>query len=176
MSQFIIRKINSKDLTHLQAISRKTFSETFAEHNTKDDLNAYLDQQLSIEQLNEEINNIHSAFYLAEENNKVIGYLKLNWSNAQTEMIDAEAVEIERIYVLKEYFGKGLGQFIIDTAIDIAKKMLPTYIWLGVWEKNARAIHFYEKNGFTIFSSHAFKLGNDIQTDLLMKLDIKLNL
>jgi arabinose-5-phosphate isomerase len=75
MSQYIIRKINSKDLTHLQAISRKTFSETFAEHNTEDDLNAYLDQQLSIEQLNEEINNVHSAFYFAEENNKVIGII-----------------------------------------------------------------------------------------------------
>lgn len=173
MSQYSIRKINSNDLTLLQAISRKTFIETFAEHNTEDDLKAYLDQQLSIEQLNEEINHVHSAFFLAEENNKVIGYLKLNWNNAQTEMIDLAAFEIERIYVLKEYFGKGLGQFLMDAAMDIAKKMLPTNIWLGVWEKNARAIRFYEKNGFTIFSSHLFKLGNDIQTDLLMKFEIE---
>lgn len=172
MSQYSIRKINSKYLIQLQSISRKTFSETFAEHNTKDDLNAYLNQQLSIAQLSVEINHPYSAFYLAEKNNSVIGYLKLNWNNAQTEMIDTAAFEIERIYVLKEYFGKGLGQFLMDTAMDIAKKMQPSYIWLGVWEKNARAIRFYEKNGFTIFSSHLFKLGNDIQTDLLMKFEI----
>ncbi len=172
MINYVTRKVNLDDVIQLQQISRITFSETFAEHNTNDDLNKYLQEQLSLKQLMEELNNAYSAFYFASENERVIGYLKLNWEKAQTELIDEAAFEIERIYILKEYFGKGLGQFLLDHAITIGKAKHPSYIWLGVWEKNSRAIRFYEKNGFKVFSSHLFTLGNDIQTDLLMKLEI----
>lgn len=172
MINYTFHKIDVDDVIQLQEISRITFSETFAEHNTEEDLNKYLQEQLSLNKLVEELNNNYSEFYFASENERVIGYLKLNWEKAQTELIDEAAFEIERIYILKEYFGKGLGQFLLDHAIIIGKAHQPTFIWLGVWEKNSRAIRFYEKNGFKVFSSHLFTLGNDIQTDLLMKLDI----
>lgn len=172
MINYTFHKIDVDDVIQLQQISRITFSETFAEHNTEEDLNKYLQEQLSLNKLVEELNNNYSEFYFASENERVIGYLKLNWEKAQTELIDEAAFEIERIYILKEYFGKGLGQFLLDHAIIIGKTHQPTFIWLGVWEKNSRAIRFYEKNGFKIFSSHLFTLGNDIQTDLLMKLEI----
>lgn len=172
MSSYTLQKIGSEDAVSLQHISRTTFKETFSEHNTEEDLNKYLAEQLSIKKLEEELNNPNTSFYFALDNNQIVGYLKLNWLNAQTELIDHAAFEIERIYVLKEYFGKGLGQFLLDNAIQIGKEFKPTYIWLGVWEMNTRAIRFYEKNGFTVFSSHLFTLGNDIQTDLLMKLSI----
>lgn len=172
MINYAIRKVNMDDVIQLQQISRITFSETFAKHNTEEDLNNYLNEQLSLTKLVEELNNNYSAFYFASENERVIGYLKLNWEKAQTEIIDEAAFEIERIYILKEYFGKGIGQFLLDNAIAIGKAYDPSYIWLGVWEKNARAIRFYEKNGFKVFNSHLFTLGNDVQTDLLMKLEI----
>lgn len=172
MINYIIRKIDVNDVIQLQQISRVTFSETFAEHNTEEDLNKYLDEQLSIKKLEEELINPYTSFYFALDNNQLVGYLKLNWLNAQTELIDEAAFEVERIYVLKDYFGKGLGQFLLDNAIRIGKALRPSYIWLGVWEKNNRAIRFYEKNGFKVFSTHLFILGNDVQTDLLMKLAI----
>ena len=172
MSLYDLRKISAAEVFELQNISRTTFRDTFAEHNSEEDLNHYLDEQLSIHKLSEELNNPYSTFYFASENEKIVGYLKLNFSTAQTELIDEKAFEIERIYILKEYFGKGLGQFLLNNAIIIGKKMQPSYIWLGVWEKNSRAIRFYEKNGFEVFSSHLFTLGNDVQTDLLMKLEI----
>ncbi|MDP2419861.1 N-acetyltransferase [Sediminibacterium sp.] len=172
MMNCTLRKISEEDVTQLQVISRSTFRETFEDHNTEEDLNKYLDEQLSIKSLLEELKNPNSAFYFAYENERIVGYLKLNWTSAQTELIDEAAFEIERIYILKEFFGTGLGQFLLNNAITIGKAKKPTYIWLGVWEKNTRAIRFYEKNGFKVFSSHLFTLGNDIQTDLLMKLDI----
>lgn len=172
MSQYNLYKISPADVFELQNISRTTFTETFAEHNSADDLNNYLNEQLSINKLSEELHNPSSSFYFAYDDEKLVGYLKLNCSAAQTELIDRNAFEIERIYILKEYFGKGLGQFLLNKAIEIGKEMHPSYIWLGVWEKNARAIRFYEKNGFKVFSSHLFTLGNDVQTDLLMKLEI----
>ena len=74
--------------------------------------------------------------------------------------------------MLKEFHGKKVGQFLYDKAIELAKEKNVDYVWLGVWEKNQRAIRFYEKNGFVIFDKHIFKLGNDAQTDILMKLTL----
>lgn len=173
MSIYTLRKIEPSDIHELQNISRTTFRETFEAHNSAEDLNKYLHEQLSLDKLSGEIQNSDSAFYFAEINNQAVGYLKLNWGLAQTEQIDASAFEIERIYVLNSYLGKGLGAFLMDAALEIAYKMNPVFIWLGVWEKNERAIHFYEKYGFKVFGSHQFTLGEDIQTDLLMKLENK---
>ncbi|MBP7822091.1 MAG: GNAT family N-acetyltransferase, partial [Saprospiraceae bacterium] len=102
----------------------------------------------------------------------VIGYLKLNFGSSQTELQDEKALEIERIYVSKEYHGKSVGQLLYDMAIQIAKQKNADYVWLGVWEENPRAINFYKKNGFVAFDKHIFKLGDDEQTDIMMKLKL----
>jgi ribosomal protein S18 acetylase RimI-like enzyme len=80
---------------------------------------------------------------------------------------------IERIYVLKEFHGKNVGQILYEKAMQIARQSNANYVWLGVWEENARAINFYKKNGFVEFEKHIFKLGNDEQTDIMMKLQLK---
>ena len=100
----------------------------------------------------------------------VVGYLKINFGASQTELKDNEALEIERIYVLQAFHGKKLGQALYEKAISIAKEMKVKYVWLGVWEQNHRALQFYKKNGFVPFDTHIFKLGNDEQTDIMMKL------
>ena len=110
------------------------------------------------------------SFYFAKIDNKIAGYLKVNTSTAQTELHDADALEIERIYVINEFQGKKIGQILFDKAIEIAKGQSLKYIWLGVWEKNEKAIQFYEKNGLVKFDTHIFKLGSDVQTDVMMKL------
>ena len=96
----------------------------------------------------------------------------LNFGQAQTEFNDNKALEIERIYVLKEFYGKKVGQVLYDKAFDIAKQAGADYLWLGVWEENQRAINFYKKNGFVEFDKHIFKLGDDEQTDIIMKLKL----
>ena len=78
-------------------------------------------------------------------------------------------MEIERIYVLQAFHGTGLGQRLYDKAIEIALQYQLDYVWLGVWEENKRAIRFYEKNGFVTFSRHIFRVGEEEQTDLMMK-------
>ncbi|MFD0963949.1 GNAT family N-acetyltransferase [Pseudofulvibacter geojedonensis] len=165
-------EVNISDLQILQKIGRQTFSDTFSEGNTSEDMIKYLDKKFSIEQLTLELNNNESEFYFAKISNEVVGYLKLNFGNAQTELKDDKAIEIERIYVLKEYFGKKVGQFLYDNALNIANSKNAKYIWLGVWEKNTRAIRFYEKNGFVEFDKHIFVLGDDEQTDIMMKLEL----
>ena len=167
-----IRKLDITDLENLQKISITTFRETFEEVNSEEDMQKYLDENLSLERLKNELENLDSEFYFIENKNKNLGYLKLNFGNAQTEKVEENYFEIERIYVLKAFLGQKIGQILFDKAIEIGREKNLEYVWLGVWEENHRAIKFYEKNGFKIFGKHDFVLGKDVQTDLLMKLKL----
>jgi ribosomal protein S18 acetylase RimI-like enzyme len=173
MSAIALRKVSSGDVEQLQKISRQTFSETFSAANTEENMKKHLEEVFSRENLAAELANRNSGFYFAVLDDRIIGYLKVNSGPSQTELKDNKALEIERIYVLAEFHGKQAGQLLYEKAVQIAKQMNADYIWLGVWEENPRAIHFYRKNGFVEFDKHIFKLGNDEQTDILMKLRLK---
>ena len=167
-----IEQINNSHIAALQQIGRQTFSETFAENNTAENMAKYLEEAYSHEKLSAELNNPNSFFYFAMLGEKVIGYLKLNLGASQTELKDNDALEIERIYVLKDFHGKKVGQLLFDKAIAIAKAQHVAYVWLGVWEENKRALQFYTKNGFVEFDQHVFVLGDEAQTDIMMKLPL----
>jgi ribosomal protein S18 acetylase RimI-like enzyme len=98
-----------------------------------------------------------------------LGYLKINEADAQTEQREEASLEIERIYIQKEFQGKGIGQYLLDFSIQLTIDKEFKLIWLGVWEHNLKAIHFYQKNNFQFFGKHSFFLGQDEQTDLLME-------
>jgi ribosomal protein S18 acetylase RimI-like enzyme len=167
-----IKKATLSDIDHLKAIAKQTFFETFADYNTADDMQKYLEDNFNLEKLTSELTNQYSEFYFALFDNKVVGYLKINFSDAQTELKDKDSIEIERIYVLEAFQGKKVGQLLHHAALTIAKQKNVNYMWLGVWEKNVKAINFYKKNGFVEFDKHIFKLGNDEQTDLMMRLKL----
>lgn len=172
MSNIIIKKVTKRDLNQLQKIGKQTFFDTFSAGNTEENMKTYLQEGFAKEKLTAELNTKNTEFYFATLNNEVIGYLKINIGASQTELKDDKSLEIERIYVLKEFHGKSVGQLLYDKAIKIAKHKNSEYVWLGVWEENHRAISFYKKNGFVEFDKHIFKLGNDEQTDIMMKLNL----
>ena len=167
-----IKKATLTEIYQLQQIGRQTFYETFASGNTEENMKRYLDEGFSVDKLTTELSDKNAEFYFATYDKKVIGYLKLNFGQSQTELKDDKALEIERIYVLKEFHGKAVGQALYEKAIQIASQTKSDYVWLGVWEKNQRAINFYKKNGFVEFDKHIFKLGEDKQTDIMMKLKL----
>lgn len=164
-----IIQIDKTNVKELQTISIQTFTETFARYNTAENMQQYVEECLSEEQLLSELNHPDSQFYFAMHNHEPVGYLKLNVNNAQTEKDFKHAIEIERIYVLQHYQGKKIGKALMQQSLSIARDMNAAFIWLGVWEKNNKAIEFYEKMGFTAFDTHLFRLGSHIQTDILMK-------
>ena len=172
MALFSIKKVNKTEVEQLQSLSRQTFSETFSGSNSKENMDKYLTENLSIKKLSEELNNENSHFFFIKDGERNIGYLKLNMGPSQTELKDKTAIEIERIYVIKEYQGKKVGQQLYDKAIQEAKEKKAQYVWLGVWEENHKAIHFYNKNGFEVFDKHVFVLGDEKQTDLMMRIFI----
>ncbi|AKD03434.1 GNAT family N-acetyltransferase [Pontibacter korlensis] len=167
-----ITRVTPADIDQLQKIGRQTFSETFSAGNTEKNMAKYLDEGFSIEKLTTELNNQSSEFYFATFGDEIVGYLKLNFGQSQTELKDNKALEIERIYVVKDFHGKGVGQLLYEKAIKIARQVDADYVWLGVWEENPRAINFYKKNGFVEFDRHIFRLGDDEQIDIMMKLQL----
>lgn len=169
-----IKRVTLNDIVRLQQIGRQTFHETFSEVNTEENMQQYLDESFSSEKLTSEIVNENSAFYFATSESEIIGYLKVNFANAQTELQENNSLEIERIYVLKAFQGKKIGQMLYEKALEIAKQKNAKYVWLGVWEENKTAINFYRKNGFVEFDKHIFKLGDDEQIDIMMKLQLEI--
>ena len=173
MNPIEIRKATIADLEILQKISIQTFKETFATVNTPGNIANYIKDSFSTEQLTAELNNEHSQFYLAYSNAEAVGYLKINFGDAQTETLDGNTMEVHRIYVLQTFHGKNIGQLLLDKVKNIAHSNGVSYIWLGVWEENHRALQFYIKNEFVVFDKHVFTMGNDKQIDLLMQLVIQ---
>ncbi|SIS58848.1 GNAT family N-acetyltransferase [Chryseobacterium gambrini] len=169
MEAIIIKKASLSDLESIQKIGKETFYETFAPHNSEEQIQKYLTESFAEEKLIKELNNSYSEFYIAYDGENAVGYLKINFGNAQTELQDESSVEIERIYVKSSYHGKKVGLLLYSKALDIAVSHHKKHIWLGVWEENKRAVNFYKKNGFEEFDKHIFRLGNDEQTDLMMK-------
>lgn len=172
MSEVVLERVKLEAWSVLQKIGRETFKETFESGNTEENMRDYLENGFSEVKLKSELNNPGSIFYFARIGNSVSGYLKVNFGDAQTELKDDSGMEIERIYVLKELHGKKVGQLLFEKALELAKQEKKKFVWLGVWEENPRAIQFYKKNGFLEFDKHVFKLGDDEQTDVMMKLKL----
>lgn len=172
MKDVHIRKVLPSEAGQLQQLSRQTFYEAFASQNTPENMTKYLTDKLSLPTITKELHHPFSAFYFAQHADQLIGYLKLNFENIQAENHAEKIIEIERIYVIKAHQGRQVGQYLIEFAIQKARETGAGYIWLGVWEQNQRAIRFYQKNGFVTFGYQIFMLGDDAQTDWLMRLDL----
>ncbi|AZA76568.1 GNAT family N-acetyltransferase [Chryseobacterium sp. G0186] len=169
MSSIMIHKAGINDFELIQGIGIQTFSETFAEDNSEEAMKKYLEENFTTEKVKSELANPDSLFYVAWEEDNPVGYLKVNSGYAQTELQDDASLEIERIYVKKSHHGKKVGQLLYNQALEAAQSLNKSYLWLGVWEQNERALNFYRKNGFVEFDKHIFRLGDDEQTDLMMK-------
>ncbi|AGX43886.1 GNAT family N-acetyltransferase [Clostridium saccharobutylicum] len=170
MENFLIKECSLEDIEKIKYISEKTFYETFSNENTKEDMENYLKENFSYGQIESEMKNNGSRFYIVKNNEEVVAYMKLNFDKAQTEIGHNNTLEVQRIYVLQEYKSKHIGKMLMKKATEIGENNNLNYIWLGVWEQNINAIKFYEKQGFEKFDTHIFKLGEDEQTDNLMKL------
>lgn len=164
-----IRFVSEKDAALIADISRQTFYETFASQNTTGDMDKFMNTQFAREKLMAELSDPENIFFMAYVENEPAGYVKMRDSQNPEHLEDSAAIEIVRIYSVTAMIGKGIGKLLIQTCIDIARKRNKAIIWLGVWERNHRAIDFYTKWGFEKFGEHDFILGNDVQKDWLMK-------
>jgi len=164
-----IRKASQKDAALIAALSRLSFTQSFASHNTPENMQKFMDNDFAEARLIAEVENGEGIFIIGHLAGKPMGYARLRQTEEPAGLTAHRHIEIARIYVLQEALGKGLGAALLDSCMDIARSAHAQIIWLGVWEHNRRAIEFYQKWGFVKFGSHIFMLGDDEQTDWLMK-------
>ena len=174
-----LKPVQAHELTTLLQLAKTTFIHTYQHLNNPDDFKTYLEDNFTLQRLQNEFYTEGVSFYFLETT-EIVGYIKLilkksplesdepNLYESDVNFVEKKGVEIERIYVLEAFKGIGAGRFMIEKTVEIAQTLGLDYIWLGVWAENEKAIPFYEKMGFTIFGEHIFRIGSDKQLDYLM--------
>jgi ribosomal protein S18 acetylase RimI-like enzyme len=157
---------DAQDLTDL---SIRTFVDAFSKDNKKEDMDKYIADEMSVEKLAAELADSNNTFFLAHNKKALTGYAKVRSIKKPEALKNNNPLEIERIYVLQQHHGTKTGAALMQRCIDYALQHKHDVIWLGVWEHNTPAVNFYKKWGFDFFGSHNFRLGDDIQTDVLMR-------
>jgi diamine N-acetyltransferase len=169
MSLTVTRIAGTADARLIANLSRKTFYDAFAKDNTEADMEQFMNETFTLESLIKEVEEGDGIFLLAFINDEAVGYVRMREKNNENILANVNAIEIARIYATQESIGKGVGKALLEHCMQIAREQKKDVIWLGVWEKNERAIAFYKKHGFEKFGEHIFLLGSDPQTDWLMK-------
>ncbi len=165
----VIKEATPADAALIAEISRQTFYDTFAPQNSKEDMEKFLAEQFTTEALIKEVGAENNTFLLAYLEGAVAGYVRLHSGDAPQSLATKNAIEIARLYAVSGMIGKGVGKALMQASINEAIEKEKEIIWLGVWEKNVRAISFYQQWGFQKFDEHDFILGTDKQRDWLMK-------
>jgi len=162
--------VKLNELQTLSALCMNTFKTTFKDGvYTNQDFEHYFNEAYSLEQLEKELLNKHSYTYFLKEDNEIVGYFKLNINDAQTEEMGDDYLELQRIYFIPQAQGNGNGKQVVDFAVEKAKALNKTRLWLGVWEHNEQAYKFYEKQGLVVTGEHCFYTGSIVDTDLIME-------
>ena len=164
-----IREATQEDAVLIADLSQQTFYDTFAADNTEEDMDLFLNKQFTKGRLMLEVGAPGNTFLLAYYGEEIAGYAKLREGKTPKSLGTKNALEIARLYAVTSMIGKGIGKALMQACIDIGRQREREVIWLGVWEKNTRAIAFYQKWGFEKFDEWDFLLGNDVQRDWLMK-------
>jgi ribosomal protein S18 acetylase RimI-like enzyme len=165
----VIREATVADAKLIADISHQTFYESFAAYNRKEDMDKFLSQQFTKGKLIMEVGARENTFLLAYHGNDIAGYVKIRDERVPLSLGNVSALEVARIYAVSNQIGKGVGSLLMQACIDIAGQRKKEWLWLGVWEKNQRAIDFYTKWGFEKFDETDLLLGDDMQRDWLMK-------
>ncbi|WP_207513033.1 GNAT family N-acetyltransferase [Longitalea luteola] len=169
MNEIQIREATIEDAALIADLSRQTFYDSFARDNSRENMDKFMNEVFTRDSLMKEVGAAGNTFLLAEQDGEVVGYARLRETTNPLLTEYGAAIEIARIYAVQRSIGKGVGSALMQRCIDVAKQKNARVIWLGVWEHNHKAIAFYTKWGFERFSEHVFMLGDDAQTDWLMK-------
>lgn len=163
------RQATITDTNLIAQIGAETFKAAFGSENTPGDMQQYLEANFIPETIRSQIENELSTFILGYEGDYLFGYAMLHEGTPPDSLSDPNPVELVRFYVRSNMIGFGYGSELMRACLEKARSMGYSTIWLGVWEKNERAIHFYEKWGFAKVGEKPFVLGSDVQTDHIMR-------
>ncbi len=157
------------DVPALQRIAIETQVDTFGEFNTPENMKAYLDEAYTLDKLGQELDEPGSYNVLGFLDGELAGFLRVRRTPEVEHLLGKNTIELQRLYAATRHHGKGVGAALMQRSLEIARGEKVDWLWLGVWERNFKAQEFYRKWGFERFSEHIFQMGDDAQTDWLLK-------
>ena len=164
-----VRKAELNDLPALRKLAIAVYTITFESASSPEDFKAYMDEAFSEDKIKNEFHERGSQFFVATENSTMTGYARVRENPEVNHLLGKNNIELQRLYVDIPWQGKGVANQLMAVCESFAQNLKKDWIWLGVWEHNPKAQHFYKKLGYEKFSEHTFMMGNDAQTDWLMK-------
>lgn len=167
-----IRQAQPADVDTIVSLGQKTFVETYGDTNSKETVAAYVDKMFNQERIEKEVITFGERFFIAYVGDLPVGFTKLSENKQPKGLNGKKKIEVERIYVLKEYQGFKIGTELIEKVLQVADGEAYKIVWLSVWQKNNKAIQFYQKAGFVIYDTDEFEFGEEIHQDFLMKKEI----
>ena len=163
-----IRRAGPGDSKRLSEFAEKTFRDTFGAMNKADDIECHCRESFSKSIQAAEIANPNMVTLLSEIGGDLAGFSQLRWAKAPLCVAASVPGEIQRLYVDAHYHGKGVASDLMNASLTEIRSRGSDIVWLGVWERNAKAIAFYKKFGFVEVGDHMFQLGGDPQRDIIM--------
>ena len=168
MQLLSIRKADRNDANRLSELAEATFRDTFAAVNAAEDMDLHCQSHFSGTIQADEIANPNMITLLGEDEERLAGFAQLRWGATPGCVLARSPAEIQRLYVASRWHGKGVAQHLMNACIAEMKDRGSDVVWLGVWERNPRAIAFYKKCGFAEVGAHVFAVGRDPQRDVIM--------
>lgn len=172
VANITVRQAQNADVDTIVSLGRKTFVETYGDTNEKEKVASYIDTIFNHEWIEKELNTFGERFFIAYVGELPVGFTKLSENRVPKGLNGKKKIQVERIYVLKEYQGFKIGSDLIEKVLEVAKDEGYKIVWLSVWQKNNKAIQFYQRAGFVIYDTDTFQFGEELHDDFLMKQEI----
>lgn len=167
-----IRRATEADAAALAALAEHTFRDTFAGENSREDMQIHCAKSYSAELQLREVLDPQRVTLLAEVDGSLAGFAQLLLRSATHSLSSDNPSELNRLYVLSKWHGLGVARDLMGAVLSTAARKKSGHVWLGVWERNEKAIAFYRKFGFVVIGAHDFVLGTDAQRDLVMAVQV----
>lgn len=164
-----MRRVSLLEVETLRDFMEHTFRVAFEASNDPVFFQQYCEDAFSLEQIVGELAAPQSEFWFAFLEGELAAYLKLNFDQHPVALSSEQTVQVERLYILQKFQNQRLGTRLLQLAEERAQKVAAEWLWLSVWQENPPALRFYERNGFEVFGTEVFEVGDDPQIDWLVK-------
>jgi ribosomal protein S18 acetylase RimI-like enzyme len=163
-----VREAGIEDVDVLASIGSSSFRDAYQDHSDSNDLESHIDKYFTATAVRNEIEQQRGCYLLASVDGESAGIAKFRRAACPVAGGNANAIELQQLYVLATMQRHGLGRRLLNDVVAFAQENATEGVWLSAWEFADWATSFYKRNGFTVIGKVDFKLGTMTHTDFLM--------
>ncbi|WP_354501033.1 GNAT family N-acetyltransferase [Mycetocola sp. 2940] len=169
-----VRRATTTDATGLADLAEVTFPLACPPGSAPEAIADYIATHLTAERFGDYLADAGRILTVAEDDAGLCGYTMLLTADTADEDVAAAlgirpTIELSKVYVLPGSHGLGVAAPLMQATLDAARSTGAAGIWLGVNQRNPRALRFYEKSGFSIVGEKTFSLGPELHHDFVME-------